>query len=90
MEQGRKAFVTLASQQHAGNGCHPFADAVNTGYVRAGMACCGNTVWPFSHIRVVPAFVKLFHIHLGVLCGAFRDARRAACDVTCDTDVRQF
>jgi len=53
-----KAFVTLLSEQHTGNGCHPFADAVNTRCVKSWNVGCGHTVWPFSHIRVVPAILN--------------------------------
>ena len=62
MEQG-KAFVTLASDQHADNGCHPVADAVNTRCVRVGMLAVGYTVWPINYTRVVPAIVKLHRFH---------------------------
>jgi hypothetical protein len=57
VEQG-KPFVTAASEQHAGNECRRFADAVNTRCVKSWSVGCGHTVWPFSHIRVVPAIVN--------------------------------
>jgi hypothetical protein len=96
VEQG-DAFVTLASEWHAGNGATLLV-TVSTRCVRDGVAAVGthththmhtlclshtlthththtHTIWPFTHIRVVPAIVKLRCIHLGVLCGVFRDAR---------------
>jgi hypothetical protein len=44
-------------------------------------------VCPLSDGKVVTAIVRLRRIHLGVLCGAFRDARRSVCDLS-DTSVQ--
>ena len=55
VEQG-KAFVTLASEQHAGNGCHPCADAVNTRCLRAGILAAGTR---YVHLAISGLFLRL-------------------------------
>lgn len=56
VEQGKKAFVTLASQQHAGNGCHPLVMPLTGGTLDLEWRAVGTR---YGHLATSGSFLRL-------------------------------